>query len=264
MSDIPKEILEKIRPYKTKSLYKYRAINDFLETIITNQEIYLAAPSQFNDPFDCYPRITYYRDKELQLKFFIENVIQQEEGISIEEAEKIAKRMVENEEWGQLNMRSIVRDVLDEYGVYSLTELNDNMLMWSHYANSHKGVCLEFDSSDPKDVFGQAVSVEYSSELPKINTMDSRPFYGTVPAMTVKAKDWSYEKEWRIIRSRTAGGPGTHKFDSQKLTGIILGAKIELSDKEKVIDLVNQYPGEIKIYQAVLGVWSQTNSVHLI
>ena len=33
---------------------------------------------------------------------------------------------------------------INNFGAFSMSQLKDNILMWSHYANQHKGFCIEF------------------------------------------------------------------------------------------------------------------------
>ena len=37
--------------------------------------------------------------------------------------------------------------LINNIGIFSLSKVPDNILMWSHYADSHKGIVLEFDSN---------------------------------------------------------------------------------------------------------------------
>ena len=87
-------------------------------------------------------------------------------------------------------------------GILSLSEVPDNLLMWSHYADQHNGIVIEFNSrhptlnragSEPKD-FHSCLRVTYSRARTTILN-----HYNLAKLLT-KAEDWSYEKEWRIIK----------------------------------------------------------------
>jgi hypothetical protein len=54
------------------------------------------------------------------------------------------------EMWAQMNRR---------YRIYSLSARPDSQLMWGHYADHHRGVCLEFDVRTPD--FSSAIQVDY-------------------------------------------------------------------------------------------------------
>jgi hypothetical protein len=80
--------------------------------------------------------------------------------------------------------------------LYCLTPFPDSTLMWSHYADNHKGICLEF--STDYSLFGSAQEVQYLSSYPQWSPqalMDK-----TSPhILLTKSHDWSYESEYRII-----------------------------------------------------------------
>jgi hypothetical protein len=91
-----------------------------------------------------------------------------------------------------------------QLGVLSLSEVPDNLLMWSHYADQHKGIVIEFDSGHQTfsckrketDEFYHCRKVVYSNVRPTILSN-----HGAVSVLLTKAVDWSYEKEWRIMKS---------------------------------------------------------------
>ncbi len=78
-------------------------------------------------------------------------------------------------------------------GVISFTESVDNFLMWSHYADEHKGIAIEFDPTH--EFFNDLRKVEYSDERKKSN----KPFpYSLDDYFFNKSNHWRYENEWRI------------------------------------------------------------------
>ena len=84
----------------------------------------------------------------------------------------------------------------DRWKVYCLTPIPDSTLMWSHYAENHKGICLEFQLDNP--VFGSAQEVKYLSSYPKwtpLSLMNSNEPH----VLLTKSDDWQYEREYRII-----------------------------------------------------------------
>lgn len=53
------------------------------------------------------------------------------------------------------------------------SENRHSLLMWSHYANSHKGFCIEYHLCDILSMFGIDICpVIYSNDFPKINTYE--------------------------------------------------------------------------------------------
>ncbi|MFC6807110.1 DUF2971 domain-containing protein [Methylophaga thalassica] len=110
----------------------------------------------------------------------------------------------------------------DDYGVISFTETYNNLLMWAHYANDHKGIVIEFDLSklhfnsyqsyplfevDKNDEIFAAknpiIKTLNEGSLQKVRYSNRRPSeYGCdsiLEHFLVKSDDWSYEKEHRAI-----------------------------------------------------------------
>jgi Protein of unknown function (DUF2971) len=69
-------------------------------------------------------------------------------------------------------------------------------LMWSHYADNHQGVCLEFAVEDP--LFGFAQEVMYLSSYPQW-APHSLMSTDEPSVLLTKSDDWQYEHEYRII-----------------------------------------------------------------
>ena len=122
-------------------------------------------------------------------------------------------------------------------GVCCLSQDSKGILMWSHYADQHKGLVLQFDVSANPEVFLQAISVEYSPEYPVIEWTDPQETALKVGLLR-KFKSWSYEQERRIIKPGLANS--LLPFNPSALTGIILGCRFP---KEKISSL-----------EAILGI----------
>ncbi|WP_157933764.1 DUF2971 domain-containing protein [Alloalcanivorax mobilis] len=151
-------------------------------------------------------------------------------------------------------------------GILCLTPYNDNLLMWSHYGDQHKGVCLGFDVALPFDeIFGAGYDVEYSETYPQIPVLrmeellvDSLNGYKNIDGYDdvvtkqfyTKAECWSYEQEIRFLRPALAHGVGSMPFPAIKLREVILGCNIEESDRIKTMNLVKKNFPHAKILQS--------------
>lgn len=129
----------------------------------------------------------------------------------------------------------------------------DDILMWSHYTDGHKGLCLEFDPTKEITLFGQALKVRYSYDYPSVNIINIGEPEEFRKALLTKSKHWEYEQEWRIVKPKDEGGQGIHRFQPELLTGVILGALISPEDKDKVLNWVKNYPTNITLYQAKIS-----------
>ena len=89
-------------------------------------------------------------------------------------------------------------------GILCLSEVRDSLLMWGHYTNNHEGFVVGFDSThsffskrrSDQDEFGFLRAVQYVPRRPQVTLgdTDSAEWFST------KFEQWSYEKEWRIVR----------------------------------------------------------------
>src|SRR6185437_6477137 len=105
-------------------------------------------------------------------------------------------------------------------GILCLSAKCNDLLMWSHYANGHRGLCLEFEASDYTPFFGAALPVKYRDDRPTFDP-DGTQWQRVESAVLTKSKGWSYEEEWRVIDHDQ--GHGVHQFPARCLTGVIFG-----------------------------------------
>ncbi|QFU21442.1 DUF2971 domain-containing protein [Shewanella sp. YLB-09] len=103
-------------------------------------------------------------------------------------------------------------DFMGLHGIVSLSETPDNLLMWSHYADEHKGAVVEFliEGADPLDMFNIGKCPTSSDAiLGKVNYRKRRNYPFSVDVQSLdsirthyyltKSDEWIYEKEHRFI-----------------------------------------------------------------
>lgn len=149
---------------------------------------------------------------------------------------------------------TIYRTFNDNVGILSFSEIPDHELMWSHYADTHKGLVLCFDEGhsffnrrrSENDEFYFVRKVHYS-DGPATSLAD---IDGDALLVT-KGTKWSYEREWRMLvplreakRSLTFGGDKVYlfAFPPEALKAIILGAHATATLEVSVRNLVNDRP----------------------
>lgn len=231
--------------------YRYYPINDenkiFIEKIFTHNELYFPSPKKFNDPFDSRNPVSYEGTVAEWEKYigdridkYFPNLTKEQKKIKINElAQKASNSSI---------FDSFPDSYIDEMGVFCMSEKNDNILMWSHYTDGHKGICLEFKSIANKPFFVIAQKMKYESKYSKPNMLRSSPEETMQAILLTKSKDWKYEKEWRIINHDN--GPGVYNFPAELLTSVILGCSIPEENKSLIIDLSLSRSPKPRIYQA--------------
>lgn len=161
--------------------------------------------------------------------------------------------------------RNTWRGMKKKYRVLCLSAVRDNILMWSHYADEHKGAVLEFQ---PKielatEMLGARL-VEYSKEVPVAVTLEQFLLYITgqgpkphapdafVKSVYTKSSDWSYENEWRILskqRDEDQGPFSYRAFHPQELAAIYFGCRTLESCKNRIRDAVSSWGSQILFFQ---------------
>lgn len=255
-----KELLKTPMLFGLRKLYRYRSMkSQELEGIFTKREIYLPKPNDFNDPFECRPRLTWHMSG-LKRDLWLRKLVKKNNpSANRKTREQLINEFKIKLTSGTEIIKHSYEQFLNTTGLYCLSEKEDDILMWSHYTFGHRGLCIEFDAihdaaTSGRMLFGQALKVNYSVELrPTVNVMDIGEPEEYQKALLTKSNHWEYEQEWRIIKTEGEGGPGLKPFHPSSLTGVIFGALISPEDRQRLIDWIKAYPTKIALYQAKIN-----------
>lgn len=156
------------------------------------------------------------------------------------------------------DLDAVIAKTLDEIRAMAritcFSKRNDSILMWSHYASSHEGVCIEFEND--KDIFKE---VKYQKRKAKLDLFEvaqrilAYNFIGKPVELEgkiankilnpffIKSTDWSYEEEVRCVLSRNETNINNLElkddilFLKLKIKRIFIGSKAK---KEELTDLI--------------------------
>lgn len=197
-------------------LYKYRSLDGdsfrYTQSIIRRNEIFFSKLRRFNDPFEGYFNVRL----------------------------PSVRKILDAPEYTQASIST-------NSVVLSLAESNDDILMWSHYADMHRGICIEFDTSIPGTIFSKAKKVQYVNKFNDfiLKNQKEREIATHISSFT-KSELWGYEKEWRILEQNE----GCYSFPAECITGVILGCRISEDHKTWIRDWVDGRATPTKIYLA--------------
>lgn len=246
-------------------LYKYADwTNKYTKENLKTCKLGFNTPENFNDPFDTFPCYS----------------IDNRDNFTLNLTKKILdlksqKNQFFNNEISPENLYNLIKDFSNEnviilqsnidksdmynsrYGITCFSKTANNILMWSHYANKHRGICLGFDIPEECiDFFDEkTISSTLKGKLFEINYTDKRYCWDILEEdqenisalLSSKHTDWAYEQECRIFLrcNNLYTFPTGLKYKLKYLKEIILGANITLKDyidfynikKEKFPDL---------------------------
>ncbi|HBM16794.1 MAG TPA: hypothetical protein DD381_10690 [Lentisphaeria bacterium] len=237
--------------YKKMKLYKYRPINKFSIQILINKKIWYAKPTSFNDPFDC--GIDLDSNLSLEEKVEVLKFKMFQEGWS---PQKVKQQLIysfnsqgELNDKAENNILKIYDEVYqkrDNTGVLSLSSKNSEMLMWSHYADSHKGLCLEIEVEENSNTISR---VKYSEDIPKHTLHDIfiKRDTNIFDLLITKHIDWDYENEYRIILDR---GNLLHNLPG-KITSVIFGLKTPNNEIEEIKKIASENLPDVKFKKCI-------------
>lgn len=215
------------------SIYKYNAFNENLLDSLRESYIWFSNPKTFNDPFDC--NITIEASGEIQdyEKWLRDSEVFQgsELEIKIKAKELIKDPTLKT----RINLQS--NRLISEIGIACFSYKYDNVLMWSYYTGSHKGVCLEYDLLQLFSEDMTPFRVRYNSKYPEYNHITkSGDHDGVISTLGVKADFWEHEQEFRIVSTNQ----GKNKIPRSALKRIIFGCNAEDKSKIEILKVLRE------------------------
>ncbi len=197
--------------------YKYRSFRDNKKDFLANR-LWFSDLSQLNDPFEGILPIQNLEDVSDEAIAEANIKIAQYHNPNLE-SQPWAKEAYKNlllsgivsdirknkgtDEHKENTKKSITQLVCNRFGVYCLSRTPVNYLMWSHYADSHKGFCIGYDlikllNQLKKSTDFKVLAIKYCETIPMYNITDDpetfvQKYFGT------KGKSWDYEEELRIV-----------------------------------------------------------------
>jgi hypothetical protein len=242
-------------------LYKFRGIDINGLRILIDREIWFALPDKLNDPLDC----------QLPIQSTLEEAIQAETPERQEILRELAS--LENEKRSarqRMPMHKALEDLISGIGVFSLSRNAYDMLLWSHYANDHKGFCIGFRKSYFDDLRRShattgllgADDVRYSAshlpalreiwrtaaeeiiQLRKSKTDPEEGFFtdfmdryrlAILPSVLLtKSEAWKYEEEYRVVMNVSK----SVAFPTTAIVEIVFGARTPARDEATIRNLL--------------------------
>lgn len=263
---------------KIPILYKYSSIDDAIK-IIESKKMKITKPSNFNDPFDCtIPNIDFsFKEIENHFVHKIINFMNKMGRHNLNENKKDCNSIITEVKTDfrnsfntdllseLLNIRKDWNTYIDKYKILCLSKSNKSILMWSNYAQMHKGVVLGFDFNKDKAIYKRLQPVKYDKEL-KItkdyfnklfrylidnaiiselrgkniineNKLVNIFFEHLFEYFFIKNYVWNYEEEYRLVINNNQ--EDFLDFNDTSLKEIIFGIKVTKEEREVFLNKLN-------------------------
>lgn len=212
---------------------------------IKNKKITLVYPGLFNDPFDT----VFLQLWQHRLKTTDDKVQKELACIMLRYAEA-------------LKVRCFVRTrPLDSDPFPLIQNIEDvNLLMWAHYADSHKGFCVKYEFPETYDFHDdKKLRALCLGEICYEENIDLNSNLTFKDAFLKKSNIWKYEHEVRAVLFDTDCTEQATQINAPKMIAIYLGLRCSTEDKQKMLLALRGKP--TPIYQMKVD---PSNINHLI
>lgn len=240
--------------------------------MLANLRLKVTPPDRFNDPFELLPKLDFNISREaVESKLAGKRLLRtmwkeaaphldfdEFKGAYLAELSRKNKKAVREtvSEFQKLAYGArdgLVGFISSRFGLVCYSEVPDNILMWSHYASSHQGIVIGFDT---KHAFFRKsrnlMPVMYQSERVEI-AFDADGFKiseANQPLLVrSKSPNWSYEKEWRQLFSLDGctdvpnhDGSTAHfkRLPAKAIAEVVLGCRCSAGTRSAVAKLLAQ------------------------
>lgn len=244
--------------------------------------VYFADPTTFNDPLDTKPTLNSDLENEALEKVLgklVEQRVCTEMSIAAttikyrgpktvdhiaQQSRKSAERLLAEIRYNATNPdyeydnpakvllgHYVEMELLRRYdrGVFSLAKRANCPLMWSHYGDQHKGLCLGYSlppgtTNDVHKVrYGGSRLVNASDVAAMLNGNERARYKVDETVLLMKAKPWAYEREWRLF------GPRGLRDSPLELEEVIFGMRCATSVKFAVVRALEERERAVRFYE---------------
>lgn len=264
----------------TKFLPPEAAIDD-----LENNHLKVSIIPELNDPFELTTQDINYLDEELLkecakkspetlalAKIFLEEYLKR--SLTLDEVSEFVQGTSFLKQFSfqrNLNINSNSQKQLSKgIGLISFSKINSNqsqsdLLLWSHYANSHKGIVLNFDLYfiDNNENLRQVNYTDSRIRIPSLKILDEseniqKELFFQVA--TCKSPVWSYENEYRWLvkfkncefkKIQTGETKPFLNFPTEALKQVIFGCNCSEEHKEKIKEILQEERyNHVELYKA--------------
>lgn len=250
--------------------------------VLRHRMLCFSSPLNLNDPFELRPAIKLY-DSEESIRAAAEEFLTDSIQVELTRLPPQVRALITEKQVAE--MRTIISKtiprvvelhtpaiqtsfndaVAKHIGMLCLSERQDDLLMWAHYANSHEGFVVEFDPTSAffhgrrsdKDELRFLRKVAYTNVRPQLIMSSAED----MSAFLKKSSHWAYEREWRMMFAladatevKVFGEKQFHLFayPASAVKSVTLGCRMSAIKREELLEVLSSDPelSAVAIYEA--------------
>lgn len=285
-------------------LYKYRSDSPFTRDLVEKKQVWLSTARALNDPFECtiqdlapeWVREKTTIMKKAQMAGFVDQAawaLDRREPFfgatrnEVKRALQRIRRLSGSFRHRYAEFRRIYESAtgappsdpdavfeqlesqLQSIGIFSMSEVADNSLMWSHYGDEHRGLAIGFEAAPGSKLADETrcLRVQYRDEVPayqdgyrpqlvmglgedgRLRAMQRMSFDDEIfrAAITTKATAWSHERERRYIEESAGAYPWPGP-----IAEVVFGMRCAPDVRQRYRDLIERaVPNDVKFFEMV-------------
>lgn len=200
------EALNKIMYYYQNfapiSLYKYYSDKQMNFDNVKTNKMWFSIADMFNDVFDGI--------LSFDVRSILKSAWEQIPNNDMLEVIRLNERFNNEMNNRIADIKAAFEKMRRELGIACFSESCQSLLMWAHYANNHRGICVQYNMRDMISKYNiTPMPIIYSDKKTVIKslnmkTLEKDGFGYSIRSILSKSREWSYEKEWRAINTDIA------------------------------------------------------------
>ncbi len=227
------------RVLNTEVVYKYAKFETGINDILINGSLKFSNPIEFNDPFDCNENLIILNHN----MHLVESVLKTS---TYKKLSRVEKRKIKRDIFVKRFYRNELKKERNRFKLSCFSTKNDEVLMWSHYADMHRGICIGFNFPHKYDEKFILCPIKY---LKSIVPLDGSSDLITTLLywQTTKSIRWKYEDEIRAItKSMSNELIEFRHYDKKFVREIVFGCKVSPQKIDNAIGLLRKNGYELK------------------
>ena len=136
-----------------------------------------------------------------------------------------SRMLKKNKSYDLEGFKTKIKERINQIGLCSFSEVRNHELMWAHYANQYRGICIEYDfgllrKNLPKEILFARMT--YNERAIVIGNATRLPDESARRALSQKNYRWLYEREWRMFGPQ---GPVSYR-DVKVIKYVYMGFRV--------------------------------------